>query len=110
LSSYNACISHEALSEAPLSQFSINERLRWNEDRVTEREEDRAYSLQGIFDVELAPVYGEGQAGAFKRVMDEIYKLERCIQGMHNTDPHYDKKRIEGTKGGLLADSYPLGT
>jgi hypothetical protein len=99
-------ISHEAFSGAPLSQFSIEERLRWNEDRVTEREEDRAYSLQGIFDVELAPVYGEGQAGAFKRLMDEIDKLEGCIQSMHNTDPHYDKKRIEGTKGGLLADSY----
>jgi hypothetical protein len=99
-------ISHEVLDGAPLSQFGINERLRWNKGRITQREEDRAYSLQGIFDVELAPVYGEGEAGAFKRLMDEIYKMERCIQDMHNTDPRNDKKRIEDTKGRLLADSY----
>jgi hypothetical protein len=99
-------ISLGALSGDPLSQFSVNERLRWKEGRETKREEDGAYSLQGIFSVEIAPVYGEGAAGAFKRLMDEIYKLERCVQDVRHTDPHDDKKRIEETKGGLLADSY----
>jgi hypothetical protein len=99
-------IPQNALNGAPLFQFSVNERLRWKEGRVTGREEDGAYSLQGIFDVELAPVYGEGAAGAFRRLMDEIYKLERCVQDIRSTDPRDDKKRIEDTKGGLLADSY----
>jgi hypothetical protein len=99
-------ISPAALDGAPLSQFSVNERLRWKEGRETKREEDGAYSLQGIFSVDIAPVYGEGAAGAFKRLMDEIHKLERCVQDVRHTDPRDDKKRIEETKGGLLADSY----
>ncbi|UPX19766.1 uncharacterized protein EKO05_0010017 [Ascochyta rabiei] len=99
-------ISPEALDGAPLSQFSVNERLRWKEGRKTEREEDGAYSLQGIFSVDIAPVYGEGAAGAFRRLMNEIHELERCIQDVRHTDPRDDKKRIEETKGGLLADSY----
>jgi len=94
------------LEGAPLSQFSVNERLRWKEHRETKREEDGAYSLLGIFDVDLAPVYGEGAAGAFRRLMDEIHKLERCVQDIHSTDPRDDKRRIEDTKGGLLKDSY----
>ncbi|KAF2621979.1 hypothetical protein BU25DRAFT_452376 [Macroventuria anomochaeta] len=95
-----------ALEGAPLSNFLVNERLRWKEARETKREEDRAYSLLGIFDVELAPIYGEGAARAFKRLMDEINKLERCVQDARHTDPRDDKKRIEETKGGLLAGSY----
>ena len=38
--------------------------------------------------------------------MDEIDKLEKCIQDLRLTDPRDDKKRIEETKGGLLEDSY----
>jgi hypothetical protein len=49
-------ISLEALNGDPLSQFSVNERLRWKEDRETKREEDGAYSLQGILSVNIAPV------------------------------------------------------
>ncbi|KAF1938339.1 hypothetical protein EJ02DRAFT_457962 [Clathrospora elynae] len=99
-------IPHEVLGGAPLSQFSVNERLRWKEGRETKREEDRAYSLQGILDVKLAPVYSEGAVGAFRRLIDEIHKLERCVEDIRSTDPCDDKKRIEDTKGGLLADSY----
>jgi hypothetical protein len=99
-------IPHEVLGGALLSQYSVNERLRWKEGRVTKREEDGAYSLQGILDVELAPVYGEGAIGAFRRLMDEIHKLERCVQDIRSTDPRDDKKRIEDAKGGLLAASY----
>jgi hypothetical protein len=51
-------------------------------------------------------VYGEGEAGAFDRLKRELYKLEQCIQDIRQTDPRDDKKRIEETKGGLLADSY----
>jgi hypothetical protein len=99
-------IPPKVLSGAPLSQSSVDERLRWAEGRITRRDEDRAYSLQGILDVELAPVYGEGEAGAFDRLKREIYRLERCVQDICNTDPRDDKKRILETKGGLLADSY----
>jgi hypothetical protein len=99
-------IPQELLDGAPLSQFSIEERLWWKGDRETKRDEDAWYSLSGIFGAEIAPAYSEGAASAFRRLMDEIHKQERCIQDMHITDPGDDKKRIEDTKGGLLADSY----
>jgi hypothetical protein len=99
-------IPYAAIEGAPLSQFTVNERLQWKEHRETKHEEDGAYSLLGIFDVYLAPLYGEGAVGAFRRLMDEIHKQERCIQDIRSTDPRDDKKRIEDTKGGLLKDSY----
>jgi hypothetical protein len=95
-----------ALEGGPLSQFSINERLQWKGGRVTKQDEDAWYSLSGIFDVEIAPAYSEGAASAFRRLMDEIDKTKSCIRDIRHTDPRDDKKRIEDTKGGLLADSY----
>lgn len=31
---------------------------------------------------------------------------DRCLADLRTTDPRHDKKRIEDTKGGLLADAY----
>jgi hypothetical protein len=99
-------ISEPVLQGALLSQFSVNKRLSWMERRQTKLEEDRAYSLLGIFGVFIPPIYGEGTGSAFRRLLDEIDKLEKCIQDLRLTDPRDDKKRIEDTKGGLLDDSY----
>ncbi|KAF2681103.1 hypothetical protein K458DRAFT_310374 [Lentithecium fluviatile CBS 122367] len=99
-------IPKSALQGTPLSQFSVNKRLSWIEHRQTKLEEDRAYSLLGIFGVYIAPIYGEGMTTAFKRLREEIGKLEQCIKDLHLTNPQDDKKRIEDTKGGLLKDSY----
>jgi hypothetical protein len=41
-----------------------------------------------------------------QRKMQEEDGYKECIQAVFHTDPHLDKKRIEETKGGLLADSY----
>jgi hypothetical protein len=94
------------LKGAPLFQSSTNERWRWAEGRKTKRDEDRAYCLQGIFGIELALVYGEGESGAFDRLKHEVSWLERCMEDMQSINPRDDKKRIEETKGGLLANSY----
>jgi hypothetical protein len=99
-------IPHSALQGDSLSQFSVEERLRWIEHRRTKLEEDRAYSLLGIFDVYILPIYGEGTASAFARLLDEFHKIQKCIQDLRLTDPRDDKKRIEDTKGGLLDSSY----
>ncbi|KAF2866591.1 NACHT domain-containing protein [Massariosphaeria phaeospora] len=93
-------IPHKALDRAPLSQFSVAEKLRWKGDRETKREEDAWCSMSGIFDIEI------GAASAFGRLMDEIRTQQRCIQDVRHTDPRDDKRRIEDTKGGLLVDSY----
>jgi hypothetical protein len=89
-----------------LSQFSVDERLRWIEHRQTKLEEDRAYSLLGIFGVYILLIYGEGTASALARLLDEFYKTQKCIQDLRLTDPRDDKKRIEDSKGGLLEGVY----
>jgi hypothetical protein len=57
-----------------LSKFSIDERMSWIESRKTTREEDLAYCLFGIFDVQLPQLYGEGRYKAFDRLKREIAK------------------------------------
>jgi hypothetical protein len=99
-------IPHEVLEGAPLDQSSVDERFRWRQSRHTKLKEDAAYSLAGIFNVDMAPVYGEGTEEAFKRLHDKIREQEKCLRDLCATDPRNDKKRIEETKGGLLADSY----
>ncbi|KAK4448347.1 hypothetical protein QBC34DRAFT_112805 [Podospora aff. communis PSN243] len=107
----------EALRGAPLSDFSVDDRMAWIEKRATTREEDMAYSLFGIFDVQLPLLYSEGKQKAFRRLREEISKASkseqtldeveaRCLADLHVTDPRHDKTRIETAKGGLLKDSY----
>ncbi|KAH8644022.1 Vegetative incompatibility protein [Alternaria alternata] len=99
-------IPHQVLEEGTFSQFDVNERLRWKGDRKTKLREDMAYSMSGICDADIAPVYGEGEEEAFRRLHDEIRKLKDCLRDLRSSDARDDKKRIEDTKGGLLADSY----
>ncbi|KAM0130858.1 hypothetical protein ACHAO1_007639 [Botrytis cinerea] len=99
-------IPRTALEGRPLSQFSVEERLQWIQHRQTTLEEDKAYSLLGIFDVYILPIYKEGLASAHARLLDEFYKKQKCIQDLRLSDPRDDKKRIEDTKGGLLEGLY----
>jgi hypothetical protein len=46
---------------------TVAQRLSWASKRQTTRREDTAYSLLGLFDVHLAPTYGEGETKAFMR-------------------------------------------
>jgi hypothetical protein len=61
-----------------LSEFSIAERIAWQQDRETTREEDLAYSLLGIFDVQISLLYSEGKEKAFRRLREEI---NRTLKG-----------------------------
>ncbi len=63
-----------ALRGAPLSQFDVEDRLSWAKERQTTREEDKAYSLFGIFDIQIPVLYGEGERKALKRLREEIDK------------------------------------
>jgi hypothetical protein len=67
-------IAVPALRGAPLPQFDIEDRLSWAEDRQTTREEDKAYSLFGVFDIQIPLLYGEGGKKALKRLQEEINK------------------------------------
>jgi hypothetical protein len=55
----------------PLSKVPVGRRMSWAAFRQTTRVEDRAYSLLGLFDINMPLLYGEGQK-AFLRLQEEI--------------------------------------
>jgi hypothetical protein len=56
-----------------LSKVCVARRMSWAASRQSTRLEDRAYSLMGIFDVQMPLLYGEGDK-AFQRLQEEILK------------------------------------
>jgi hypothetical protein len=68
-----------ALRQYSLSQFNIDERFSWATSRQTTRGEDKAYSLFGIFDVQMPLLYGEGEVKAFQRLREAI---DKPLKGM----------------------------
>jgi hypothetical protein len=65
-------IALSALEGTSLSQFSVDERLKWAKNRHTTRAEDWAYCLFGIFEISMPLIYGEGRERAAYRLMKEI--------------------------------------
>lgn len=51
--------------------------MQWASKRKTQRPEDIAYCLLGIFNVSMLPIYGEGEAKALFRLKDEIGRSYR---------------------------------
>ncbi|KIM95286.1 hypothetical protein OIDMADRAFT_183875 [Oidiodendron maius Zn] len=70
-------IPFKVLQGSPLSDSSVPERLAWIEKRKTGRKEDKAYSLLGIFDIQMPLIYGEGEKNAFRRLREEISKASK---------------------------------
>src|SRR3569833_2163746 len=69
---------HQGQIRAWLRSCSIAERMRWAARRHTTRTEDIAYSLMGIFDVNMPLLYGEGDK-AFERLQQEILRKEEDL-------------------------------
>jgi len=57
-----------------ISSASVAQRMSWASKRVTTRPEDMAYSLLGIFSVNMPLLYGKGHR-AFIRLQEEIMKV-----------------------------------
>ncbi|KAI8180571.1 Vegetative incompatibility protein HET-E-1 [Colletotrichum sp. SAR 10_86] len=57
-----------------IREASIAARMSWAATRETAREEDRSYSLLGIFDVHIPLLYGEGGKNAFFRLQEELIR------------------------------------
>lgn len=92
-------IHDRALSGIALENFSIAQKMSWASKRQTTRVEDLAYSLMGIFDVNMPMLYGEGSR-AFFRLQEEIIK---------RTNDHsifaWQMPKLPNQFGGLLAYS-----
>ena len=56
-----------------LAEIPVAVRMSWAANRITSREEDMAYCLLGIFNVNMPMIYGEGSK-AFTRLQEEIIK------------------------------------
>lgn len=65
--------THAILGLAPPSSYSVAQRMSWAARRATARVEDQAYSLLGLFDINMPLIYGEG-IKAFHRLQEEIIK------------------------------------
>lgn len=70
-------IEKNALRGDVLSNFSIRERKSWAKYRKTTIEEDAVYCLIGIFDVSMVLNYGESRDQAFRRLEENIHKLNK---------------------------------
>ena len=66
-------IDLRVLEGAPLRDICAAQKMSWASSRSTSRTEDTAYSLLGIFDVNMPLLYGEGSK-AFVRLQQEIMK------------------------------------
>ena len=93
---------HVSDIHSTLRQCSIAQRMSWAANRTTTRVEDQAYSLMGIFGINMPLLYGEGTK-AFLRLQKEI---------MHQSDDmsifvwRYPRHSMPNwTWSGLLAPS-----
>jgi ankyrin repeat protein len=79
-----------------LEAFSVAQKMSWAARRTTIRVEDRAYSMMGIFEINMPLIYGEGE-NAFIRLQEEILKIseDHSIFAWRSTDD----------RGGCLANS-----
>lgn len=64
---------HVLQNSETVSACSIAQKMSWAADRSTSRLEDSAYSLLGLFGINMPMLYGEG-GRAFLRLQEEIIK------------------------------------
>jgi len=83
----------------PPSICTVGERMSWASSRQTTRVEDRAYSLLGIFDVNMPLLYGEGKR-AFIRLQEEILRRNEDLSLLAWTNPGLHDRSV-----GVLVDN-----
>lgn len=80
---------------AELAVFSVTERMSWASSSTTTRIEDEAYSLMGLFGVNMPLLYGEKEK-AFRRLQEEIMKTTDDQSVFAWADPEVGKDRLTG--------------
>jgi hypothetical protein len=68
-------IHTEAFRDKPIEDFSIAQKMSWASKRTTTRPEDIAYCLFGLFDVNIALLYGEGAEKVFVELQEAIESI-----------------------------------
>lgn len=89
-----------------LKTIPVGARMSWAANRTTTREEDIAYCLLGIFDVNIPLIYGEGPK-AFIRLQEEIIRQTNDLTIFYWTEA--EKKHpgsVNDESGGCVDDAY----
>ncbi|QDS72580.1 hypothetical protein FKW77_000987 [Venturia effusa] len=94
----------EAILTGPMTcrEASVARRMSWAAKRLTTRTEDAAYSLLGIFDINMPLLYGEGRK-AFLRLQEEILKQESDMTILAWGTPNAARKQSQLFPYGALA-------
>ena len=64
---------------AKRSAMPVGTRMSWAANRETSKEEDIAYCLLGILEVNMPLLYGEGAKRAFVRLQEEVVRLSNDL-------------------------------
>ncbi|KAI0812046.1 heterokaryon incompatibility protein-domain-containing protein [Xylaria sp. FL0064] len=88
-----------------LEKASIAQRMSWAAKRTTSREEDMAYCLLGMFNVNMPLIYGEGTK-AFRRLQETLvreYPYDHSLFAWgkvveQHSNAIYDDEQISGLK------------
>ncbi|KAF1975941.1 hypothetical protein BU23DRAFT_631202 [Bimuria novae-zelandiae CBS 107.79] len=82
------------------NNYPVAERMSWAAHRQTTREEDLAYCLFGIFNVNLSLLYGEGPK-AFMRLQEDIVKntMDLCLFAWQEQSNKKPQTRTSGLRG-----------
>lgn len=89
-------IGKEYLEGKSILSASISMRMSWAAERQATRAEDIAYSLLGLFDVNMPLLYGEGKLKAFRRLQEEIMKIseDETLLAWEGTDFETDSADV----------------
>lgn len=85
-----------------LSQLRYSERVSWMVHRKTQREEDRAYALQGILGVSMIPHYGEEIGNAMRRLKREFRSIH-----LHPEEARTKSRGYSKSPKGAIASKIP---
>ena len=80
---------------------SLAQKMSWASERETSEPEDIAYSLLGLFNLNMSLLYGEGAVKAFRRLQLEIVRSHRDETIFAWTSS--DHKKMSNLTGDLLA-------
>ncbi|PIL28460.1 hypothetical protein GSI_08498 [Ganoderma sinense ZZ0214-1] len=94
----------------PLDTFSIAQRLSWAAGRKTTRVEDRAYSLLGIFNINMPTLYGKGDR-AFRRlqerIMQQVPDQSLFAWGFQHISSNFSHNPTITSNGPIVANAVP---
>ena len=82
-------------NRSKLEHFSIAQKMSWAAFRQTTKVEDRAYSLLGLFGINMSLLYGEGD-NAFFRLQEELIKQSSDQSILAWTLPYEDTAVLSG--------------